>query len=138
MSDRTDVILTDNDPRLVDKGWCFELAGSLVVTGSLIVKLSKWLVVTGGIKAGEGIEAGWGIKACEGIEAGWGIEAGGGIEAGWGIKAKFISCALRIFAGLCLWRFPTEAEMTITSEIRNGTVAFGRVVAPTKDGKASI
>ena len=114
--------------------------GNLIIEEQLGRLTVVSVSVTGRViaRAGCGIEAGWGIKAGCGIEAGEGIEAGGGIEAGWGIKAKFISCALRIFAGLCLWRFPTEAEMTITSEIRNGTVAFGRVVAPTKDGKASI
>ena len=82
------------------------------------------------IKAGSGIEAGLGISAGEDIEAGWGINAGLGISAGLSISATFVSTPTRIFAGLCLWRFPTAEEMQIRAEIRSGTVAFGEVVPP--------
>ena len=102
-----------------------------------------WGIEAGsGIKAGEGIEAGsdikagWGIEAGSGIKAGWDIKAGSGIEAGWGIEAgsgisaKWVGAALRIFAGLCSWRLPTEVECEIRAEVRGGTVAHGTVVAP--------
>lgn len=69
--------------------------------------------------------SGSGIKAGAGIEAGKGIEAGWGIEAGEGISAKWIKVALRIFAGTCVWKIPTNEEMTISGEIRGGTVAYG-------------
>ena len=99
--------------------------GTVCFRGS--VKTKKYVFA----KAGSGIEAGLGIKAGEGIEAGWGIEAVSGIKAGDGIKAglsiscKSLSTPLRIFAGICGWKIPTEAEMTITGEIRKGTVAYG-------------
>ena len=54
---------------------------------------------------------------------GSGINAGLGINAGWGIKAK-----LRVFAGLCSWRLPTEAEQTVTCHQFTGTLAFGKLV----------
>lgn len=107
----------------------------LIVRGSITVAAGIWLRVRGGIEAGEGIKAGGGIEAGWGIKAGRGIEAGGGIEAGWGIEAglsitaKWIACPLRIFAGLCLWRLPTPAEMEVRAEVRSGTVAYG-VVKP--------
>ena len=62
--------------------------------------------------------------------AGSGIEAGLGISAGLSISATFVSTPTRIFAGLCLWRFPTAEETQIRAEIRSGTVAFGEVVPP--------
>ena len=57
-----------------------------------------------------------------GIEAGLGIKAGWGIEAGEGIVSK-----LRIFAGLCVWRRPTEEEMKIKATKVEGEVCFGTV-----------
>ena len=93
--------------------------GTVCFRGS--VKTKKYVFA----KAGSGIEAGLGIKAGEGIEAGWGIEAGDGIKAGLSISCKSLSTPLRIFAGICGWKIPTEAEMTITGEIRKGTVAYG-------------
>lgn len=99
-------------------------AGSGIEAGSNIE--------TGGsIEAGEGIEAGGSIEAGQGIEAGAGIEAGsnivtgGSIKAGFSIIAKFISCKLRIFAGSCLWKIPSESEMEIKAEVRSGTIAYG-------------
>ena len=90
-----------------------------------------WSIEAGlGIKAGWGIEAGSGIKAGLGIEAGSGIEAGDGIEAGLSIVAKWVSSRLRIFAGLVLWRLPTDAELEIRAELRSGTIAYGVHVAP--------
>jgi len=83
-----------------------------------------------GIEAGNGIEAGWGIEAGDGIKAGWGI------KAGFSISAKILTARLRIFAGLCAWRLPTPEEMQIHVEVLSGTVAFGEVVSPAKDGGA--
>ena len=77
-----------------------------------------------GIEAGEGIRAGMGIEAGEGIEAGWGIEAGEGI------RAKTLTVALRIFAGLCAWRIPYASEMEIRAKVLSGTVCYGTVVEP--------
>ena len=80
-----------------------------------------WAEAGTGIKAGEGIEAGEGIKAGTGIKAGWGI------EAGWSIKCKFTLCiGLRIFAGLCLWRTPTQDELLIEcGKLEKGEVCYG-------------
>ena len=33
MTNEENVIIDENYPGLVDKGWCFELAGSLIVQG---------------------------------------------------------------------------------------------------------
>ena len=110
---------------------------SIIATGRIIALLGS------GIEAGWGIKAGSGIKAGDGIEAGWGIEAGSGIKAGWGIEAglsisaKWLSARLRIFAGLCLWRLPTDEEQQIRAEIRDGTVAFGTAVSPSKSDEAA-
>ena len=79
--------------------------------------------------AGSGIKAGHGIKAGLGIEAGSGIEAGWGIKAGFSIRSRWISCALRIFAGTVNWRQPTLEETHIYGEIRSGIVAIGMVIA---------
>ena len=95
--------------------------GTVCFRGS--VKTKKYVFA----KAGSGIEAGLGIKAGEGIKAGRGIDAGDGIKAGLSISCKSLSTPLRIFAGICGWKIPTEAEMTITGEIRKGTVAYGIV-----------
>ncbi len=139
MEEKKDVVIDEKYSGLVDDGWCFRLAGYLNVSGSITIKLPKWLIVSGGIKAGEGIEAGWGIEAGGGIEAGWGIEAGGGIKAGEGIEAglqiicKILSAGLRIFAGLCIWRRPAPEEMTIQVErLASGEVCFGTLqITPT-------
>jgi len=151
MATKIDVHITATD--IGDDGY-YAKSRDLIVTGGLSVDVGVWLRVRGRIKAGEGIEAGSGIKAGEGIEAGsdikagWGIEAGSGIKAGWdikagsgieagwgieagsGISAKWVGAALRIFAGLCSWRLPTEVECEIRAEVRGGTVAHGTVVAP--------
>ena len=114
------------------KKYVFAKAGSGIEAG-LGIKAGEGIEAGWGIKAGLGIKAGWGIKAGdgiragEGIEAGWGIEAGDGIKAGLSISCKSLSTPLRIFAGICGWKIPTEAEMTITGEIRKGTVAYGIV-----------
>ena len=62
-------------------------------------------------------------------------KAGSGIEAGWGIACKkAISVKLRIFAGLCLWRLPTDAEMMITCQkLVSGTVCFGNLIEGEKE-----
>ncbi len=82
------------------------------------------------ISAGGGIEAGKGINSGEGINAGRSIEASEGIAAGLGIDAQWVSCDLRIFAGLCDWRAPTPEEMEVRAEIRSGTLAHGTHVLP--------
>jgi UDP-3-O-[3-hydroxymyristoyl] glucosamine N-acyltransferase len=128
----------------IEAGWSIK-AG----TG---IKASKGVKAGGGINAGEGIEAGWSIEAGGGIEAGWSIKAGTGIKAGWSIeagtgikagwsieagltiKSKWISTSLRIFAGLVSWRLPAPDEEEIHAEIRRGTVACGRVIAPSDPG----
>jgi len=69
-------------------------------------------------------------------QAGSGIEAGWGIEAGRGIVSKWLSCRLRIFAGLVNWRLPEPGEDEIRAEIRGGTVALGTVVAPVSGKEA--
>ena len=71
-----------------------------------------------------GITAGEGITARRGITAGWGITAGSGI------KCKLIlDVKLRIFAGTCTWRLPTDDEMTITcGKLASGTIAYGTLV----------
>lgn len=131
--------------------------GDYIINGDLIsdedieIELDNWLRVTGKIEskktittkknliAGYDIEAGYGIEAGCGIEAGDGIKAGDGIEAGCGIKAglsivcKWIKARLRIFAGICIWRNPTEEETTITcEEVKDGTIAFGKLNIITK------
>ena len=78
-----------------------------------------------------------GIKAGSGIEAGWGIEAGSGIEAGYAIHCKFISASLRVFAGLVNWRLPSNGEDEIHGELREGTIALGKLVSPTANPKVS-
>ena len=100
-------------------GWVFFV--EINITGFL------WAKAGSGIKAGEGIKAGWGIKAGEGIEAGSGIEAGWGIEAGLYIICKLtLSSKLRIFAGLCIWKIPSEEEKTITcKKLVQGEIAYG-------------
>ncbi|MFG1454614.1 hypothetical protein V5F44_20530, partial [Xanthobacter sp. V2C-8] len=57
--------------------------------------------------------------------------SGEGIEAGW------VSCALRIFAGLVNWRLPRPDDEEIRAEVRSGTVALGRVVPPASDPEQS-
>ena len=101
----------------------------LKVKGHIWFKAGSGIEAGGGIEAGEGIKAGWGIKAGRCIKAGGGIKAGLGIEAGFSIHAKFISSKLRIFAGLCMWRLPSEYEQRIVVEkLESGTVAFGKLV----------
>jgi hypothetical protein len=63
------------------------------------------------------------------FKAGSGIEAGGGIKAGFNIVAKTISSKLRIFAGTCNFKIPTEEEIQIKVEkVINGDIAFGELV----------
>ena len=116
-------------------GYIRALAGSGIEAG-LGISAGEDIEAGWGINAGSYIKAGSGISAGEDIEAGWGINAGLGIKAGLGISAglsisaTFVSTPTRIFAGLCLWRFPTAEETQIRAEIRSGTVAFGEVVPP--------
>ena len=96
---------------------------SMSVTGYILAKAGS------SIKAGEDIKAGWGIEAGEDIKAGSGIKAGWGIKAGLSITCKtVIKCTLRIFAGLCIWKIPTDEEKTISCKrIESGTVEYGIV-----------
>ena len=57
-----------------------EIEGDLIAEKSII--FAGQIKVSGGIKAGWGIEAGGGIKAGGQIETGYGIKAGGQIETG--------------------------------------------------------
>ena len=42
---------------------------------------------------------------------------------------KFISSKLRIFAGICLWKFPTPEEKQIKVEkVKMGEIAFGKLI----------
>ena len=112
----------------IEAGWGIN-AGSYINAGEGIkagcgIKAGSYINAGSGISAGEDIEAGWDINA------GLGIKAGLGISAGLSISATFVSTPTRIFAGLCLWRFPTAEETQIRAEIRSGTVAFGEVVPP--------
>ena len=82
------------------------------------------LSATGCIRALSGSD----IEAGRDIKAGWGIKAGRDIEAGLSICAKYVSCNLRIFAGLCSWRLPDPDEQQVRAEIRSGTLSFGKHV----------
>jgi len=114
--------------------------GDIAASKSIHAKDGTGIEAGGSIKAGGGIEAGWSIKAGTGIKACMGVKAGGGINAGWSIeagltiKSKWISTSLRIFAGLVSWRLPAPDEEEIHAEIRRGTVACGRVIAPSDPG----
>ena len=142
--------LTRNDFTERDGYLCydsdFSFDGHVVIEGSLgWLKFARSVYAAGSlvIEAGSGIEAGEGIEAGSGIKAGWGIKAGSGIEAGWGIEAgfqiyaKWISSKLRIFAGLCIWRLPTAKEQKIRAELRDGVIAFGEHVPPSKSEEAA-
>ncbi len=114
----------------IEAGWDIE-AGSGIEAGGSIE--AGWGIEAGGsIKAGRGIEAGSGIEAGGSIKAGRGIEAGGSIKAGSSIKAglsiscKWIYCNMRIFAGICSWKIPSDDEMQIRGELRKGEIAFGK------------
>ena len=59
------------------------------------------------------------------------VSAGSGISAGRGISAKLeIKCNLRIFAGICNWRFPTKQEMEIRcGEFGSeGMICYGNLI----------
>ena len=74
---------------------CLKFKGSIKTKKSILIAYGCGISAGGGISAGDGISAGWGISA------------------GLTIIAKYISSKLRIFAGLCVWRRPTEEEMKI-------------------------
>jgi hypothetical protein len=88
------------------------------------------------IRAGTGINAGGNIEAGAGIMAGWRIKAGANIKAGEGIGAGLaVECKgklivkYRVFAGLCLWRSPTEEEKRIVcSKFEGGMIAHGTLL----------
>ena len=105
------------------------------------------LFVTGSIKAGRDIEAGWSIEAGEFIEAGGSIEAGGFIKAGGSIEAGeyieagesygiiaglsitckgILSFGLKAFAGICNWMEISDEDKTITcGKLESGTIEYG-------------
>jgi len=112
----------------IKAGWGIE-AGTGIIAGTGI-KAGAGIVAGSGIKAGDGIKAGGHIDAGGHIVAGLGIEAGWNIKAGRNISAKWIVAKLRIFAGLCSWRLPTEEETEIRAELREGAIAFGKLVGP--------
>ena len=87
---------------------------------------NKEIVVDGNIEIGASL----GLLKFVSLKVSGSIVArdGSGIEAGWGIKAEYISVKLRIFAGMCMHRIPTDSETEIRAEIRSGYVAFGKVV----------
>jgi uncharacterized protein (DUF342 family) len=107
--------------------------------GNLKIKVdyayfTKSIFVTGYIKASDSIKASGSIKAGGSIEAGGYIEAGNSIIAGNSIEAGFtiaceqLSAKLRIFAGICTWKIPTDDEMLITCEkLVSGIIAFGKL-----------
>ena len=119
------------------KGITRQKNGDYVITGDLIsdedieIELDDWLRVTGSIISKKTIR----IKKT--IVAGNRIEAGDGIKAGLSIDCKWIKARLRIFAGLCTWKNPSEEEMTITcEELKEGIIAFGRLnLIPKKEIK---
>ena len=89
-----------------------ESKASVFFAGQIIIK--NRIVVAGYLLAG------WGI------EAGSGIEAGYGIEAGLLIACKLLTAKHRIFAGLCIWKIPTDEEKTITcKKLVSGEIAYG-------------
>ena len=119
------------DDRPADANWLMDRAGAdatavleveaigdtthLFFAGRIVVELGA--VLSGWLRAGDGIKAGWGIKAGDGIHAGQGINAGLDINAGWGIKAgdgietgEGWAC----FAGLrlCVAQWPVHAIVT--------------------------
>jgi hypothetical protein len=123
------------------------VAGTDIKAGGGLV--AGWSILAGeGIEAGKDIEARTGIRANTAIRADGNIESGAGLRAGWSITAgKNIEVAegiesglaiqckgilkvrLRVFAGLSLWRLPTEAEKKITcSKFEGGSVAHGTLV----------
>ena len=128
---------------LVKEDFRYVFNGDIETTESLEVDLDMGLFVTGSIKAGRDIEAGWSIEAGEFIEAGryikagWSIDAGESIKAGGYIEAGgssgivaglsitckgTLSFGLKAFAGICSWREISEEEKTITCEKFNGGV----------------
>jgi len=104
------------------------LIGDLISDENIEIDLDDWLRVTGRIESKKTIITKKTLVSGCDIKAGCGIEAGCGIKAGLSIICKWISSKLRIFAGLCIWRQPTEEETTITcEEVKEGTIAFGKL-----------
>lgn len=112
----------------IEAGWAI-FAGEGIDAGRDIkastgIRAGTGISAGGSIKAGAGISAGWRIKAGAKIEAGEGIEAGLAIECGGALFAKS-----RVFAGLCLWRSPTEEEKRIIcSKFEGGNISYGTLV----------
>ena len=108
-----------------------EIDGDLEVEGSFFfagaVKITGTLKAGFSIRLGRGISAGCGISAGRGISAGWGISAGDSISAGFFVTCKFVlKFTLRIFAGTCYWKMPTDEEKTITcGKFVGGELAYG-------------
>ena len=115
--------ITKEFPGLVEESWCFRFAGSIQTEWSIEIDLgNKWLIVSGRIKAGWGIEAGAGIKAGGGIEAGWGI------EAGLSIRCKLVlSFAFHLFAGIASWKKAEGEDLVVEAKRIDGDVKYGTV-----------
>ena len=115
--------ITKDFPGLVDELWCFRFIGSIETEESLEIDLgSKWLIVSGSVKAGEGIKAGMGIKAGEGIKAGWGIKAGLSIRCHGELKFAF-----HLFAGIASWKKADGDDLLVEAKRIDGDVKHGTV-----------
>lgn len=88
------------------------------------IKSGTSIEAGGSIEAGAGIKAGWGVKAANDITAGEGLEAGLAVQCSGTLRVR-----LRVFAGLSLWRLPSEAEQKILcSKFEGGAIAHGTLV----------
>lgn len=120
------LIITREYPGLIDEGYRYKIEGNLSSQASIDIQLDNGLFVDGYIDAGGSIKVGWYIKAGESIGAGEYIKAGSGILACLSITCKTrLSAQLGIFAGVCIWKNPSEREQTITCGQLDGTVKYG-------------
>ena len=109
-------------------GWSILAGESIEADGD--IKAGTAIKADAAIRAGGSIESGAGIKAGWSISAGRDISAAEGVESGLAIECKgILNVKLRVFAGLCLWRLPTEKETKIIcSKFQGGTVAYGTLL----------
>jgi len=137
-----DELLVDS---FVSAGWSIQAGGRIVVGGDLSagwaliggdaidargkIKAGTSIKAGGTLRAGQGIEAGAGIRSDSKIFSGGSIAAGEGVEAGLSIECRdTLEAGLRILAGLCLWKEPTDEEKRIScTRLIRGTVVFGRL-----------
>jgi len=97
--------ITKDFPGLVDELWCFRFIGSIETEESLEIDLgSKWLIVSGSVKAGEGIKAGLSIR-CHG-------------------ELKF---AFHLFAGIASWKKADGDDLLVEAKRIDGDVKHGTV-----------